>query len=637
MAKGTVLKAVAIRTAALLGAFWFLAMSLLTWVVAEDMLLQVKQNMMDFVLHPPGRERGLELYPEDLPGVMEVGAMGTAPQLYLDLGPRQVFPLMTDPWLGGGISNDSPLWGRWSLIFGLDAAVVYSNIQGEVTAQSGSFLTFAYSEKEYATVPSGMGYIRLEDSLGALNTYEEQSPSLFWLFQPTRLMPRMRLTGRFQGSRFEPVQVDFCTDSAHNWQNILTLKDPGEEPVVTVYAWDQRSFRSDSKPVRMGGVVYENLTEYILGLDYENRTDALAQEESDRMDNLFDALICYGGHGKDKYGDYGFTVAVRCSPILYSVLRLWPLYLGSVLLLGLLLLLYLLWLKKRVTEPLESLGVSLKYGTRIFATGRFREIKQLQTLADAQAEAAMEAKNRLNQLQASLEYAQDGEKKRRQLVSDITHELKTPLAVIHSYAECLQEDIVPQKREEYLSVILEETRNMDAMVLQMLDLSRLEAGKVRLSRDAVSLLELAKGQLERFAPILEAKKLKLRWRQADAFSITADEKRMEQAVTNLLGNAVKYTPAGGEISVEIRLAEGEAIFSVENTARPLSGEALDKVWDSFYRADPARSEPGTGLGLSLVKNIIRLHGGACFVRNTSLRDGDSVETAVEFGFRIPLK
>ena len=108
---------------------------------------------------------------------------------------------------------------------------------------------------------------------------------------------------------------------------------------------------------------------------------------------------------------------------------------------------------------------------------------------------------------------------------------------------------------------------------------------------------------------------------------------MEQVISNLMSNAVKYTPESGSIYLRLHQKNGNAHFYIENTAAPLSEEALTKVWESFYRADPSRSEPGTGLGLAVVKNIIQLHRGECTVRNTTLDGG---ATAVEFGFIVPL-
>lgn len=114
------------------------------------------------------------------------------------------------------------------------------------------------------------------------------------------------------------------------------------------------------------------------------------------------------------------------------------------------------------------------------------------------------------------------------------------------------------------------------------------------------------------------------------------DRRISQAVTNLVNNAVKYTPPGGEITVKIFAKDRAVQFYIGNNSEPLSQEALEKVWDSFYRADHSRTEPGTGLGLALVKSIIQLHGGECFVRNISVRVEDRMETGVKFGFTIPL-
>jgi signal transduction histidine kinase len=251
-----------------------------------------------------------------------------------------------------------------------------------------------------------------------------------------------------------------------------------------------------------------------------------------------------------------------------------------------------------------------------------------QALADSHAE--------LQQTKSALHYAEYAEEKRRQLISNITHELKTPLAVIHSYVEGLQSDIAEEKKEHYLAVIQDETQRMDAMVLQMLDLSRLEAGKVHLSMEPFSLLQLTQTVAQRFEPLLTAKTLTLTYGNTQDFQVTADESRIEQVITNLMTNAIKYTDEGGQIRIHITLHQRKALFSIENTAVPLSATALDKVWDSFYRADPARTEPGTGLGLTLVKQIIELHGGTCQVQNVTYKAENTVENRVQFSFTLPI-
>jgi signal transduction histidine kinase len=165
------------------------------------------------------------------------------------------------------------------------------------------------------------------------------------------------------------------------------------------------------------------------------------------------------------------------------------------------------------------------------------------------------------------------------------------------------------------------------MVLEMLDLSRLEAGKVRLAREKFSLSELTSAVFERLQRAAEAKALQLTFELGKDCMISADPARIEQVITNFAVNAVKYTPFGGSIRVHTaRNRSGNVTLTVGNDSEPLSPEALSKVWDTFYRADESRTGAGTGLGLAIAKSIIDLHGGKCWVINTN--------TGVEFSFEL---
>ncbi len=232
----------------------------------------------------------------------------------------------------------------------------------------------------------------------------------------------------------------------------------------------------------------------------------------------------------------------------------------------------------------------------------------------------------LTRLQTALDYAREAEENRRQMTSNIAHELKTPLAVIHSYAEGLKERIAEDKREKYLEVILSETERTDGMVLEMLDLSRLEAGRIKLSREEFCLSALTRATFDRLDMAARAKDLKVTYSIPKACPIRADESRLGQVVENFASNAVKYTPVGGSIHVRITRGFFGTTFTVENDSPPLSQEQLSRVWDTFYRVDEARSGGGTGLGLAIAKSIITLHGGKCQACNTN--------TGVAFSFTL---
>ena len=164
------------------------------------------------------------------------------------------------------------------------------------------------------------------------------------------------------------------------------------------------------------------------------------------------------------------------------------------------------------------------------------------------------------------------------------------------------------------------------MVLEMLDLSRLEAGKVKLARDEFSLTKMAHAVFEKLERAAEERGLQIEFSAPGEFMLTADEGRIWQAVENLASNAVKYTIPGGKILVKIKTEGERTVFAIENDSPPLPEKTLEKVWDAFYRADESRTGEGTGLGLAIAKSIVELHGGKCFARNT--------KAGVEFGFMI---
>ena len=341
----------------------------------------------------------------------------------------------------------------------------------------------------------------------------------------------------------------------------------------------------------------------------------------------------YVPDGSEPFPDAEYTVmtAMQASPlkIAMSFLRNMYLITFSVALLG---FLYInSRLRKHLIIPLQMMneGIASNW-THISALNekapKWKEPYELWEHYRQTQDALQNNKNEITRLNTALEYAKTAEQNRRQMTSNIAHELKTPLAVIHSYAEGLKEHIAEDKRDKYIDVILSEAERTDSMVLDMLDLSRLEAGKVKLSRDDFSLIALTRSIFEELEMAAQAKDLQIDFNFPDDFTITADESRIAQVVENFATNAIKYAPTGGHISVTIQTDHSSTSFHIENDSEPLSSEALSKVWDTFYRTDEARSGGGTGLGLAIAKSIVDLHGGKCSVRNT--------KSGVEFGFTI---
>ncbi len=473
----------------------------------------------------------------------------------------------------------------------------------------------------------------------------------------------LRFTGGFDGGKFIPSLIEFFdygdyrsqigdetepdlakifSSGGVEWSVMYSDPDalPEGDEVSTLYARSASVSRYEPSPgFSFDGVKYADLAEFV-----SERGPELSEGCEPMLDYLssgeLNVSVSYSfvAGGESAYSPYIYSENISSGeveveyylvsasyfrPWLSAVSELRYIYLVTFLLAAVLALAAIRLIRRRLIMPARYVGDALLHGGRPdWWDGADWYWLEAEQLREGWAKCSDETKR----LSTALEYARTAEQDRRQMTSNIAHELKTPLAVIHSYAEGLREHIAEEKRDKYLDVILSEAERADAMVLEMLDLSRLEAGKVKLTRSEFSLAELARSVFARFDMAAEAKGLEVVFDFPEALTVTADEGRIAQVIENYAANAVKYTPEGGHIRVSARRIPSGTRFAVENDSPPLSAEALEKVWESFYRADESRSGGGTGLGLAIAKSIIELHGGTCEVRNT--------QTGVEFGFVI---
>ncbi len=204
------------------------------------------------------------------------------------------------------------------------------------------------------------------------------------------------------------------------------------------------------------------------------------------------------------------------------------------------------------------------------------------------------------------------ERVRRETTAALAHELKTPLSVLSATAELLGDNLAPEKQAHYLGVIQQQAQRMDGSVRQMLELSRLETGAKALRRTAFSLAELAQERLQATLPTDST--IRTEFAAQGKFEVNADRALLARALDALLENAVQHTPEGGCITVN--LADG--VLSVTNTGDAIPADALPRLWEAYYQADPSRSAKGDGLGLSIAKTVFDLHGYACGAENTEI-------------------
>lgn len=635
-----------IRIAVLTLGMWLAAMILLTLAVASDMDNQMKRELEGY-LHSDRRR--VTRADTDLPGTVDVEMIESLgyPFFAVDIDP--VRPFFWHQELAQSVGNDDWLWEHWDVFYGLEPAVIYYGENNEILVKTGDYLTFLYTTeenwKEENTEALGYGYVALEQIPGgpeAFVNYLDENP--MGALSMHMFVPLLRLRGHFEDNCFHPVSIErgdsfdiggrvdeierlsrLDAGGHVQWEPILTVELEKTGDLQTIYAWDAGGFAITPKPVSVNGMPFDSLADLL--------QSSLDRTDSCQRDSLWDSVQICRRRYEDAYGIYTLAVAVRYYPIQYAFLRLMPTYQITLLAIAVILWRILRRLRQNLIRPLETMAVAAATGSMVKPASGWLEVRAVEDYLCESRKTIAQNKTDIEQLRTALDYAHNAEENRKQLISNITHELKTPLAIIHSYTECLQEDIAEEKRDHYLSVIREETERMDEMVLQMLDLSRLEAGKVRLAADSFSVYALTCQILERFAPLLEGKQQTVHFQVAEDFLITADESRIGQVITNLISNAHKYSAQGAAIGIKIYFKINSLYFRIENPAPHLSNEALEKVWDSFYRADASRNTPGTGLGLALVKTVIQLHGGTCTVRNIFI---DQDIPSVEFGFNLPL-
>ncbi len=209
---------------------------------------------------------------------------------------------------------------------------------------------------------------------------------------------------------------------------------------------------------------------------------------------------------------------------------------------------------------------------------------------------------------------------RREFVANVSHELRTPLSVVQGYTETLLEGAWKEEKSalEFLGIIDKNVRRLSAIVSDLLDLSKLESGGHVLEPRPVDVKALVDRVTEAFRPVAERKGQQLTQEVAPrAGSVQADGALLERALSNLVENALKYTPEGGRVRVTASPDGGQVSFTVEDNGMGIPEADLPRVFERFYRVDKSRSRDlgGTGLGLSIVKHIVQLHGGTISVRS----------------------
>lgn len=304
----------------------------------------------------------------------------------------------------------------------------------------------------------------------------------------------------------------------------------------------------------------------------------------------------------------------------------------------------ILIISKRFTKPISELsGIANKMSNLDFSQ-KYRikdsgdEIdklgKSINKMSDKLEETITQLQKNNTELEKDIEEKSKIDDMRKQFISDVSHELKTPIALIQGYSEGLIENVNSdeESRKFYAEVILDEANKMDKMVKQLLELMKLEYGSKPLNNAFFNVTELIHEEIRKYTVLLNENKIEVRFNLKEPIYVYADNNFMEQVLNNYISNAIKNIEEINKekyIQISIKILDNQKIrISVFNTGKNISKENMQKIWNRFYKEDTSRNREmgGTGIGLSLVKAIMNNYQNEYGVINK--------ENGVEFYFDL---
>ena len=301
------------------------------------------------------------------------------------------------------------------------------------------------------------------------------------------------------------------------------------------------------------------------------------------------------------------------------------------------------FVSNQYTKPILKLAAHaedmqrLNFSTR-YTDNRDDEIgvlgNSMNALSDKLEETISELKTANNELQLDLQRRSEQEQMRQEFLANVSHELKTPIALIQGYAEGLQENVNDdsESREFYCEVIVDEADKMNKMVKKLLSLNQLEFGNGQVHLEHFDLGSVIQSVVNSSEILFRQKEVTLSYQPSETpLMVWADEYMIEEVVSNYVSNALNHVKYDKKIEIKTVQSEDYICTSVFNTGDPIPKEDLDKIWTKFYKVDKARTREygGNGIGLSIVKAVMEAHNQKYGVKN--------YDNGVEFWFQLDRK
>lgn len=414
---------------------------------------------------------------------------------------------------------------------------------------------------------------------------------------------------------------------------------------ITLLIYDSLKDQTLVSSVRDIEVMRERVRQYIVGYNVSRR-------EIMRKHDNYMIQKTYDPRNKTFYLEsWGFfsdnsTIFIMTTPLesireSADISNRFLMYVGIVVIFVGSIILY--FITKRITAPIHRLSQLSEKMSRLDFNARYVQPRHsteeidilgnsMNVLSERLEETINELKSANNQLKKDIEEKTQIDEMRKEFIANVSHELKTPIALIQGYAEGLVEGMAEDKenRDYYCEVIMDEAGKMNKMVKQLLTLTALEFGREQIVMEQFDLTELIRGVISASGLLLRQKEVTVDFPYDKPVMVKGDEFKIEEVVTNYLTNAINH--ADGEKKIRIFMdmlpERREVKVSVYNTGNPIPEEALPNLWTKFYKVDKARTRAygGSGIGLSIVKAIMDSHHKEYGVRNT--------ENGVEFWFTL---
>lgn len=352
----------------------------------------------------------------------------------------------------------------------------------------------------------------------------------------------------------------------------------------------------------------------LMNENHHDYTEAMDYEENNIKYKIFISPM------KDTTGETIYIFAMTSlQPVDEAVQMIQDYYAYVILFVLLLIVLVSFYYSKKIAKPLLQINettnkmANLDFSETIPVTSK----DEIGTLSDNINTLSNTLHSYINQLQQDIEKEKQLETTRKEFISGVSHELKTPLSIMKSCISILEDGVASHKRDYYFKAMAKEVDKMDMLIVDMLDLAKFESGTFKMEMGVFYIDQVIEYICEQLALEITNKQLHVH-KQLSHTKVVANQHRIEQVITNFITNAIRYTPENNRILISTMEENDRIKVCVENKGAHIAQEHLEKIWDRFYRGDMSRqrSKGGTGLGLAISKNILELHGVQYGVMNT---------------------